>query len=217
MLDVLHWIINIVKGLVEFTDQAATQLDMVKGLYLPRQDLVGDPDVTGHDGRQSQKLLERFETWTQNLSTHKKYPHMMELLGYWREIMKIYLMEDFGPEPETVILQFETLCTKIKQVTEDHFEATKVKKVGRKTVFGCSCLPSNMLPVYAPGFTHACTPGNVKEGIPSVMLCTGLPVLRRLHGHYEHDTLEHMAQRMRVHGAPLTFSSWLIDAANKRK
>ena len=216
MSDILHWILNIHLGLLKFTDEAAAQLNMTQALNLHRHALVGDPDVTGYDGRQARKLMEQFESWTQNLSTHPDYPQIMELLGDWRKVMKILLMVDFGPEPETVICEFETLCTKIKQLTEEHFERTNLTLKGGKQVYRCSCLPQNMLPVYKPGFTHACTLGNAKEGVPSENICTGRVPLRRVHGHYEHDTLDHMAQRMRDHGPPLKYSSWLIEAANKR-
>ena len=216
--DILHWILNIHLGLLKFTDEAAAQLNL--NLNLQRHILVGDPDMTGYDGRQAQKLMEQFEFWTKNLSTHPDYPHIMELLGYWRKLMKTLLMVDFGDEPETVICEFEALCTKIKEFTEEHFERTNLAVKGGKYVFMCSCLPKSMLPVYKPGFTHACTPGNEKtkdkEKVLSVKLCTGRVPLRRVHGHYEHDTLDHMAQRMRDHGPPLKHSSWLIEAANKR-
>ena len=81
---------------------------------------------------------------------------------------------------------------------------------------GCSCGNSK-------GKDHAFIPiENPKKGEPPNInrqlpfkISTGRPLLRRVHGYYEHHTLHHLLAQMRAYGPPIRFSSWVIEAANK--
>ena len=208
MSDVLHWIINISEGLIEFTDEAALQIGNAKALVLHRQSLVGDPEVTGYDGRQSQKLMEQFEKWTHFLESHPDYKYIIELLGFRRRVLQIYML-DFGPN-DSVIDEFASCCANITRITDERFSGKPTQMKKKQVTYKCKCGPQNVF--FAgkniAGYLHACTPGT--KDTPSVKLCTGRAPMLRVHGNYEHDTLAHMEDRMRAYGGPLQYSSWLI-------
>ena len=216
IVDILHWIIRVVCGLVEFCDEASRQIGL-ENLELLRNTLVGESAVTGYDGRQSRKLLEEYFVWTKNLKTHPDYEHIHELIGYWKRCMEIVLMEDFGDDPEVVICEFESVVEKIKAVTDMHFEGKPwiTNKKGEFVRYGCSCGPQNVffnmqnISSQFAGVAHAVDPAtNIKS-------CTQRKLLKRVHGNYEHDTLYHLADQMRAFGPPIKYSSWVIEAANK--
>jgi hypothetical protein len=207
IVDVLHWIINIVKGLVEFCDEASCQVAH-KTLEHLRDKVCGSKSVaSGYDGRQCMKLLEGFEEWVSGLKDHVEYPHIVRLMELWRKCYKILMMQDFGDNKEEVIAEFEECTKQIETLTDLHFEGKPVRRNNRKEFvgYGCTCLKPNHIQI--PGYFHA-----YHEG---VRVSTRRPMLRRVHGHYEHATLRHMAAQMRAFGPLIHLSSWVIEALNK--
>ena len=168
---------------------------------------MGHIAVAGLDGRQSQKCLEQFEVWTAPLASHPDRVHIYELLGYYRRAFKILLLDDYGPNPDVILAEWDELVEKIKEVTDRHFEGKPMKttKTGNFIGFGCNCSSD----WGRGGFHHAF---NSETGIK---LCTGRPMLRRTHGYYEHCTLSHLGVQMRLFGPPIKLSSWVLEAANK--
>jgi hypothetical protein len=211
-MDVLHWTINMCKGMLEWAQDAATQCERLRphervtSQLLDAVVLVAGCKIPlmGYAGKEARKLLLNYEHWLQPLWFHPLYHEMLRVFRFLSSLL-VTLWTDWEGMDATKVNDFALDMTAMQQAVVAHF-----------TIPGSGCTDACVCSARAAGALNTNPIPNSpdktwwmrRHGDSFVYF----PVFKN--SLYFHYTTNHVLPFMQRYGSLMKYSSIVLEHAN---